>query len=212
MSDDFSRRPIAARNASWARRVAQRLAATDVTPNQISMASMGFAALAFAAFWGSAHVPALPRGGLLLMAAAGCQLRLVCNLLDGMVAIEGGKKSPDGPFWNEAPDRVADMLILVGLGLAAGAPGHGWAVASLAVLTAYLRELGRAEGFTPDFGGPLAKPQRMALVTVGAVLGIVWPHLLIWTLALLILGTGLTAALRARRLIQWLRRRPDRVD
>lgn len=202
-----SRRPIASRNAGWAGRAARWLATTDVTPNQISVASVGFAALAFAAFWASAHVPALPRALLLIVAAAGCQMRLICNLLDGMVAIEGGKKAADGPFWNEAPDRVADILILVGLGLAANAIGHGWAAATLAVLTAYLRELGRAEGFPPDFSGPMAKPQRMALVTGAALLGIIWPHILIWALALLILGTALTAGLRARRLIRGLRQR-----
>lgn len=204
---DFSRRPIASRQSGWAGRAARWLAATDITPNQISIASVGFAALAFAAFWASAHVPALPRALLLILAAGGCQLRLICNLLDGMVAIEGGKKSADGPFWNEAPDRAADILILVGLGLAAGAPGHGWAAAALAVLTAYVRELGRAEGLLADFGGPLAKPQRMALVTGGALLGVLWPHLLVTTLALLIAGTALTAGLRGRRLVLELRRR-----
>ena len=204
---DFSRRPIASRNSGWAGRAARWLAASDVTPNQISVASVGFAGLAFAAFWASAHVPALPRALLLIIAAAGCQLRLICNLLDGMVAVEGGKKSADGPFWNEAPDRAADILILVGLGLAAGAVGHGWAAATLAVLTAYIRELGRAEGFAADFSGPLAKPQRMAVVTGAALLGIIWPHILIWALALLILGTALTAGLRARRLVVALRQR-----
>lgn len=204
---DFSRRPIASRNSGWATRAARWLAATDVTPNQISVASVGFAGLAFAAFWASAHVPALPRALLLIIAAAGCQLRLICNLLDGMVAIEGGKKSADGPFWNEAPDRAADILILVGFGLAAGVVGHGWAAATFAVLTAYLRELGRAEGFAADFSGPLAKPQRMAVVTGAALLGIIWPPILIWALALLILGTALTAGLRARRLARTLRQR-----
>lgn len=206
---DFSRRPIAARNSGWAGRAARWLVRTDVTPNQISIASVGFAALAFGAFWASADVPALPRAALLIFGAMACQFRLICNLLDGMVAIEGGKKAPDGPFWNEAPDRLADGLILVGFGLAAGAPAHGWAAASLAILTAYLRELGRAEGMAADFGGPLAKPQRMALVTGGAVLGIIWPHLLFLTLVILIAGTALTAALRAQRLVRWLR---DRVQ
>ena len=209
---DFSRRPIASRNSGWAGRAARWLAGTDVTPNQISIASVGCAGLAFLAFWASAHTAALPRAVLLLLAAAGCQMRLICNLLDGMVAIEGGKKSADGPFWNEAPDRAADILILVGLGLAAGAPGHGWAAATLAVLTAYVRELGRAEGLGADFGGPFAKPQRMALVTGAAVLGIVWPHLLIWALALLIVGTALTAGLRARRLVLGLRQRGGGVE
>ena len=72
--------------------------------------------------------------------------------------------------------------------------------ASRALAQRYLREFGRAEGMAPDFGGPLAKPQRMALVTGGALLGMVWPAVLGWTLILLLAGTSLTAALRARRL------------
>jgi len=190
--------------------MARRLAASRVTPNQISQASVGFAALAGAAFWASAQMGDVLRALLLVVAAAGCQGRLICNLLDGMVAIEGGRKAPDGPFWNEAPDRAADILILVGLGLAAGLPVLGWAAAALAVLTAYLRELGRAEGMPADFSGPMAKPQRMAVVTVAAVLGAAEPfvsgtaHVLPVVLWLLICGTALTAALRCRRLIRWL--------
>ena len=75
-----------------------------------------------------------------------------------------------------------------------------------------MRELGRAEGLGADFGGPFAKPQRMALVTGAAVLGIVWPHLLVWALALLIVGTALTAGLRARRLVLGLRQRGGGVE
>jgi phosphatidylglycerophosphate synthase len=63
-------------------------------------------------------------------------MRLLCNLFDGMVAIEGGRKEADGPFWNEAPDRASDILILAGAGLGAGAVGLGWAAAALAVATA----------------------------------------------------------------------------
>ena len=208
----FSRRPIASREAGWARSMARRLAASRVTPNQISQASVGFAALAGAAFWSSAYAGDGVRALLLLVGAAGCQARLICNLLDGMVAIEGGRKAPDGPFWNEAPDRAADMLILVGLGLAAGAPILGWAAASMAVLTAYVRELGRAEGMAADFSGPLAKPQRMAVATGVAMLAAVEPlvsatnYVLPVALWVLTLGTGLTAGLRARRLIVWLGR------
>lgn len=103
---------------------------------------------------------------LLILAALACQLRLLCNLMDGMVAIEAGKKTRDGAFWNEFPDRVADIFILAGLGLAAGIVSLGWAAAVLAVFTAYVRELGKGIDGVTDFRGPMAKPQRMALVTV----------------------------------------------
>jgi phosphatidylglycerophosphate synthase len=96
-------------------RSARRLAIAAITPNQISMASMGAAAPAPAPPSGS-RAGTGPRIALLLVAALFCQLRLLCNLFDGMVAIEGGKQSADGPFWNEFPDRIADILILAGVG------------------------------------------------------------------------------------------------
>jgi phosphatidylglycerophosphate synthase len=211
LTENFSRRPIATRSSGWAQALARRLAASAVTPNQISIASVGFAVIAGLAFWASAHVGFVSRALLLVLGAAGCQARLICNLLDGMVAIEGGKRAPDGPFWNEAPDRAADIVILAGLGLAAGWPALGWAAAAFAVLTAYLRELGRAEGMAADFGGPLAKPQRMAVVTVSAVIAAAEPFVtgtafvLQAALWFLMAGTVLTAKLRGWRLIRWLR-------
>lgn len=209
MSDDFSRRPIASRSSGWAQALARRLAGSAMTPNQISQASVGFALVAGLAFWTSAGTGPVLGGILLIFGAAACQARLVCNLIDGMVAIEGGQKAPDGPFWNEAPDRIADILILAGIGLAAHQPALGWAAATLAVLTAYLRELGRAEGMAADFGGPLAKPQRMAVASAGAVIAafIATNWVLTVTLWVLVVGTALTAALRAARLVSWLRQR-----
>ena len=47
------------------------------------------------------------------------QLELLCNLLDGMVAVEGGLGGPTGPLWNELPDRIADSVFIVALGMAA---------------------------------------------------------------------------------------------
>lgn len=207
------RRPIASRNSRWAAALARSLAARGVAPNRISQASIGFGALAFLAFWGAGHAPPGPAALLLVAGALACQLRLVCNLLDGMVAIEGGRSAPDGAFWNEAPDRAADLLILAGAGLATGHPALGLAAGAGAVLTAYLRELGRAEGAPADFSGPMAKPHRMAAITAGAVLGAVEVATLgslrsleaaLWIVAL---GAFATAARRSSRLIAHLRAR-----
>lgn len=33
-----------------------------------------------------------------------------------MVAVEGGLKSPAGAVYNELPDRIADTLIIIGVG------------------------------------------------------------------------------------------------
>ena len=65
---------------------------------------MGFAALAGAAFWASgAASPGRGARSFWSLARSACQGRLLCNLFDGMVAVEGGKREADGPFWNEAP-------------------------------------------------------------------------------------------------------------
>ncbi|WP_341402240.1 CDP-alcohol phosphatidyltransferase family protein [Luteolibacter soli] len=101
--------------------------------------------------------------------AAMIQLRLLCNLMDGMVAIEGGKKSATGDLWNEIPDRLADTIFLVSAGWAVGWPWVGALAAWAAVMTAYVRAMGAALTGAHDFCGPCAKPHRMAILTVGAL-------------------------------------------
>lgn len=206
------RRPLATRDTKIAARLAQVLAERGVAPNTISQVSIAFAVLAFAAFWLSAHATGALYALCLVLAALGCQLRLLANLLDGMVAVEGGCGAPDGPFWNEAPDRVADVLILVGLGLAAGHAALGWAAGALAIGTAYLRELGSAQGLPADFRGPMAKPHRMALTTGAAILAIFVPSVAGWpvlylALWLIVIGTAVTIARRSWHLVGHLRTR-----
>ena len=211
------RRPIASRNSKLAERVARALADRGVSPNQISQASMGFAALAGLAFWVSGVTEGFLYVLCLVGAALGCQFRLLCNLFDGMVAVEGGRGAPDGPFWNEAPDRVADALILVGLGFGAGQPALGWAAAAFAIGTAYVRELGCAQGLSADFRGPMAKPQRMATVTGAAVFAIFMPSVFGWSvlsiaLWIVVLGSGATTLRRSLGLIASLKGAPQSND
>jgi phosphatidylglycerophosphate synthase len=180
-----------------------------VTPNAISAASIGFALLGSAAFLSTGHVRVPDWLGWTL--GAGCvQLRLLCNLLDGMVAIEGGKKSPTGGMWNEAPDRLADTLFFVSAGVACGAPWAGVTAAWAAVMTAYVRSLGAELAGNQDFCGPFAKPQRMAALTGAALLtplGARWgDQAAVMPLALWIIagGTVLTIVRRLHRLASTL--------
>ena len=209
MSEPENRRPLTSRNSAWAVRLASWAVAKGLTPNQISQASMGFAALGFGLYTLSPHGPGILQILCLILAAAAVQARLVCNLIDGMVAIEGGKGAKDGPFWNEAPDRISDFLFLAGAGLAANQPALGLLAASLAIATAYIRELGRAEGFPPDFSGPLAKPQRMAVLTAGTLLAALYASewTLTVTLWILVAGTAATILRRSWTLIEKLKSR-----
>lgn len=198
------RRPLASRNTRWAQGIARWLAQRAVTPNQISQASMAAAALAGAAFWWAGYMESVGRIVMLVCAALFCQLRLLCNLFDGMVAVEGGKGAPDGPFWNEFPDRIADILIFTGVGYGIDVPELGWAAASFAVLTAYVRELGRANGLPSDFSGPMAKPHRMATITAAALISTLEP---LWrgrdevlAVALFVIAVGAAATVLRRGL------------
>ena len=111
------RRPIASRERKISKVVAHALAVRDVSPNAISTAGMmaGVAAgLALAATTGRLAAPAFVAAAVLM------QLRLLANMLDGMVAVECQRASPVGELYNEVPDRVSDTAAFVGAGYALG--------------------------------------------------------------------------------------------
>jgi phosphatidylglycerophosphate synthase len=202
-----NRRPLTSRNSAWAGKLASWAVEREITPNQISQASVGFAAIGAVLYALSPLGPGVLQWLCLILAAAMLQARLVCNLIDGMVAVEGGQGAKDGPFWNEAPDRASDLLFFAGAGLAAGSLALGLLAASLAIATAYVRELGRAEGFTPDFSGPLAKPQRMAVLTAGTVIAAFYASewTLTVTLWIIVAGSAATILRRSWTLIDRLK-------
>ena len=91
-------------------------------------------------------------GGAVLTA-----LRIFANTLDGLVAVEHDRASPEGLLYNEAPDRVSDSLLLIGAGYAHGSvPELGYLAACVALFVAYVRILGRVAGAPSDFSGPMS--------------------------------------------------------
>ncbi len=211
-----ARRPLKSRDTRWAAWLASRLAGAGVGPNAISLCSILFAALGAAGLLLAGAAAGWPRALLLVGVAAAVQLRLLSNMLDGMVAVEGGRATRAGEVYNDAPDRVADILFLVAAGYALPdplwGPALGWLAALLAVLTAYVRLLGAAAGLPADFRGPMAKPHRMAVLTIGCLLAAVESLLsdgtayALWaSLAVIALGSAATAARRLSRLVAALR-------
>ena len=165
----LERRPLTSRSTWWAAAMSTALVRVGATPNGISTLGLVFGCIGGAAFAASAQWPEAERWAF-AAAAVFIQLRLLCNLLDGMVAVEGGTRSAVGELFNEAPDRVSDAAMLVGAGYAAGStPAWGWAAACMAIWVAYVRALAKTAGAPNDFCGPMAKPHRAALMTVAAV-------------------------------------------
>jgi phosphatidylglycerophosphate synthase len=170
MSDaPLDRRPIAARDLKGMQAIASWMARKGFSANGISVAGMIFGALAGVALFLTPRLPDFSRL-LWLAGAAFIQLRLLANLFDGMVAIERGTASKVGELYNEVPDRVSDSATLLGLGYAAGGDvllGFGAALA--AMMTAYVRAVGKGAGAPNEFCGPMAKQQRMFLATVVSI-------------------------------------------
>ncbi|BDU39969.1 CDP-diacylglycerol--glycerol-3-phosphate 3-phosphatidyltransferase-like protein [Vibrio nigripulchritudo] len=215
------RRPLKVRQVGISRKIAAWLARRSVTPNQISIASVVFSALASAALIAQSFAPqAWLVNTLLVCVALFIQCRLLCNLFDGMVAVEGGKSTPSGELFNDIPDRIADSLIFIALGysliqLYPYAIHLGWLAALLAVGTAYVRTLATAIGSKTDFRGPMAKQHRMALVTFGSIATIweqIWlPQGAVFLTVLVVVNLGcvITLVRRARAAYLYLENQPQ---
>lgn len=202
-----ARRPLVTRSAGWARALAASLAKARVSPDLISAISIPIA------FLGAAALMHLPSPLSFVLCAVAVQLRLLCNLLDGMVAVEGGLGGPTGPLWNELPDRIADSLFIVALGYVAGEPVLGWLGALLAAITAYIRTTGGALGFAQDFSGVQSKPRRMFVITLGLLVAALWPwwaeawYALPVAIWIIVVGSAITCVTRTLKLARLLRER-----
>ena len=210
--DDITRRPLKTRGRKWAMVLARWLAQAGVRPNTISVASVVFAVQAGGCLWLAGRATqAWQWSVLLVLAAAGVQLRLLCNMLDGMVAIEGGFRTRSGEIYNELPDRFSDALILAGAAYSVPSVDWtrdlGWVAAVLAVITAYVRALGVGAGAGQQFVGPMAKPHRMAVMTVACLLAALAPGWgqLAWALpaalGVIVIGCLVTIARRTWRIV-----------
>lgn len=197
MDKSENRRPLKTRQAGWAQAMARGLGNTGLSPNAISIIGILFAAAGAWAFLQVGESRWFWLGGV-----AGIQLRLLANMLDGLVAVEGGRKSATGPLFNELPDRLEDALLLVAAGYACGMVELGYGATILAVATAYIRTSGGALGLNQDFVGPMAKQHRMFVLSLGALVALVMDDVFMMQIALwlIIAGSALTCVVRTLRI------------
>ena len=159
-----SHRPIAQmfrRTGKGATNLCVRL---GIPPDAISYLSIMAALAAALCFWKSGR-----NAWLLVIAPLFCFLRLWFNMLDGMVAVAAGQASARGEIVNDLPDRISDVIILVGVAhshLMSSLIGYWTAIFSL--FTAYVGLLGQAIGGRREFGGIMSKPWRMVALSLGA--------------------------------------------
>ncbi len=144
----------------WQRRLGSledALVRRRVHPNYVTLAGVGCALLLGGALALSARWP-----WLALAVAPLAVGRLAANALDGLVARRTGLASAQGELFNEFSDRVADTAVFVGLALnSAVVPPLAWIALVLTLLSSYLGLAGKAVGGKRQFGGVLAKADRM---------------------------------------------------
>ncbi len=210
IENEIVRRPIQTRTAKWVHPLLQFIYKCGLRPNTVSILSIFFALMAGGCLIGVRYfehngliVPTL----LFIGAVIGIQLRLLCNMLDGLLAVECKLRSVTGEIYNDVPDRISDTVIMVCAGYATLLPWSvelGYASAFLAMMTAYIRLLGGSLGLKQKFLGPMAKPHRMFLLTLaslGSIIEMIYctefkGYTLYITLIMVCLGSLLTVIRR----------------
>ena len=144
----------------WQQRLAyleEVLIRRHVHPDVISLSGLVCGVLLGIVLAYSARVP------LLVLAVAPLAIgRLAANALDGLVARKTGQARAWGEVFNESCDRLADSCIFVGLALNPRVfSGLAWGVLVLILLCSYLGTVAKAAGGARQFGGFLAKADRM---------------------------------------------------
>ncbi len=204
--NESARRPLKTRQYKWAHKLAHFFVVRGMTPNQMSLLSIPLAVFGAFSLAATLLAPPILQSFLLVFAALCIQLRLLSNMLDGLMAVEENKKTATGALFNEMPDRVCDILFLSAAGYAVGAFWLGLTVALLSVLTAYVRALGASLGNNQDYSGPMAKPHRMFALTIGCLSAAFMQEtsLLGWALIVILIGCILTVVRRVVHLIRFL--------
>ena len=208
------RRPAGARDNKWVKAMAAWLVRSGVRPNQISLLSVLFAGLSAACLILAATADPGWQSALFLTAAAFIPFRGLCNLCDGLMAVEGGLKTKSGDIFNDLPDRISDSALLVAAGYSVSGvswgPELGWLAAVLAVMTAYVRVLGGSAGASQQYCGPMAKPHRVGVIAAACLIAAVESAMglagraMTFALVVVILGCAVTIVRRTARIVKEL--------
>lgn len=169
---------------------------------RLSPDSLTLAGVAASAATGGAFAMQAPRVGGLLLLLAG-----FFDLIDGVVARNQGRSSASGAFFDSTMDRVSELLVFAGIGVAMARAGDAtgtlllfWAVLG-SFMTSYTRA--RAEKELASLSaGMMERAERWLILIVGALVGFLQVALLI-----VAVGATLTAIQRvtaARRMLQIL--------
>jgi phosphatidylglycerophosphate synthase len=140
----------------------------------------------------------------LLLIPVCIMLRCVCNLLDGMVAIEREITSARGEALQDTVDRLSDSCMLLGAIFSPfGGLGLGIFSMTVMLISSYVGILKKAVGGKREYGGILGKGDRYLLMGVASIGQYLWMddvggfHILSIMLGLMIAGGTVTIIQRS---------------
>ncbi len=128
---------------------------------------VSYAAVIVAAGTGWCFFKAAESPYLLIVAILLTFLRMTLNTIDGVMAIQRGKKTLTGEIVNALPDRYSDILVVGGIILSPLCRDWLGLIALASVfLVSYTGMLGKAIGVSWQHQGPMGKVERMITMMV----------------------------------------------
>lgn len=198
MDNAIARPHFLLRWRNWVHDLGRFLAQHNVTPNDISLLGVMFAATAGVAFYFSLQPDAIDRVLLLLLAAATIQMRRLSGRLHAIVLRESVQPRPHAIFY-DFPNRIAEALILVPAGYAVQNLPFGlelaWSAAFLGLFSAYVGQMG--SGVPEPKSRMTIKNLPMTLLSAASVLSVFdrmvyLPGIMLW-IALIIVNVAAIA-------------------
>jgi phosphatidylglycerophosphate synthase len=171
---------------------------SGISPNQLSLLSLAFAALAAIFYYSSPSETNMLYGAAIMVL-----LNAVCDATDGALARRTGTADPRGDFLDHVIDRYADLFILVGIIFAKYVP---WEVGLLTVagvfLTSYIGTQAQALQLGRDYGGVMGRADRLTLIFLATLANAVYSQemaglqILGWVIVITMLSSHITALQR----------------
>ncbi|MDE2838320.1 MAG: CDP-alcohol phosphatidyltransferase family protein [Chloroflexota bacterium] len=187
-------------NRRISRPIAKLLAHTPVTPNQVTVFSLGIAVASLVAFATGNPIA----GGLLAQAGS------IIDGVDGDLARFADKSSKFGSFFDAVVDRFSDSLVMLGLTVWAASGAEtmlpwiaGFAALAGSFAVTYTRarvDESRRTMFDNGITSLASRDVRLLLIMIGAVAGYGVETLL--TLAVLAIAVVLLRVVSARRVLE----------
>ena len=173
---------------TWLTSTARVFHNLGLTPNNVSIIGIFFAALASVAYsqW---HFNPL----LLILAPVLFLISGLFDALDGVMARIYGETTKFGAFFDSLLDRYADVLVLCGI-ILGGLTNLIWGLAALtgSLLVSYTRARAEAAGVKMESVGLAERAERIMLVVFASFLTYIWIDALNWSILFLAILTNLT--------------------